>query len=171
MKLQPYPSRGQRPQAGKQSPELPRAVLSAVKVMYAGAVLSAVQLALALAFSGGLQGAIHKQYPRYSASQVHSAAMSLITATVVTQVLAIGLWVLMSWANRRGMNWARLAASGLFALNTLDFLEYARQPTVIGPLVLTTLVWLAGLGAITLLWQRDSSAFYAAATRSRYTSA
>jgi hypothetical protein len=162
MKSQPNLSRGQQPRAGQQPPEPPRPVLSAVKVMYAGAALSAIELAIALATSGGTQSAIHKQFPKYTASQVHSAAVSLIAAGVTTQVLAIGLWLLMSWANRKGMSWARVTASGLFVLNTFNFLAYVRRPTVIGPLVLTTLVWVAGLGAIILLWLRDSSAFFTA---------
>lgn len=142
-------------------------MLSAVKVMYAGAVLSAIELALALLSTGSLQSAIHKADPSYSASHVHNLAMSYVAATVITQVAAIGLWLAMSWANRLGMSWARVVASCLFALNSWNLLEFVRQPTAIGPLVLNTLVWVTGLGATVLLWQRDSSAFFTATKQFR----
>jgi hypothetical protein len=168
MKLQPNPRRSQGPQGGQRSsadvepPEPPRPVLSAVKVMYAGAVLSAIALALVVVSYGSVQSAFRKQYPHDPVSQVHAAAMSYITAEVIALVVAIGLWLVMSWANRLGMSWARAVATGLFVLNTLNFYEYASQPTAVGPLTLNALVWIAGLGATILLWQRGSSAFFAA---------
>lgn len=169
MKLQSFLSRGQQSRA-EQSSDVPRPVLTAVKVMYAGAVLSAIQLTLALVTAGSLRNAIRKAYPSYTASHIHSVEVSFIASEVITQLLAIGLWVLLAQASRKGMRWARAVASGLFAFNTFLLLTIIRQPSITAPLVLDVLVWVAGLGAVALLWQRDSSAFFTATTQARRSS-
>jgi hypothetical protein len=162
---QPDPPRGQpRPD---QPPAPPRAVLTAVRLMYAGAALSAIQLVLALATVGDLRAAIHQAYPSYSASRVHSIEVSYVASGVITQLLAIGLWVVMALASRGGRSWARAVASGLFAVNTLLLINVIRQPAVSIGLAFDVAIWLAGLGATVLLWQRDSSAYITASTDSR----
>src|SRR5580692_2245762 len=70
---------------------------------------------------------------------------------------AIGLWILMARANGAGKSWARIVASVLFAINTLDLLASAVQVHAPVSLAFAGLVWLAGLGATILLWRRESS--------------
>jgi len=142
-------------------------MLAAVKLMYAGAALSAIQLVLALATVGSLRAAIHQAYPSYSASRVHSIEVSYVASGVITQLLAIGLWVVMALASRGGRSWARAVASGLFALNTVLLINVIRQPSVTVGLAFNVAIWLAGLGAIVMLWRRDAVAFFAASTKSR----
>ena len=116
---QPYPSGGQMPDQ-PQRPAAPPPVLMAVKLMYAGAVLSALGAIYTAATAGGLKTAILKGHPLYTTAQVHKAETSIvITAVEANAGVSIALGVL---------------------------------------------VWIAGLGAIILLWRGESSQYMAAAS-------
>jgi hypothetical protein len=158
---QPYPTGGQAPVAPPEAPA-PQPVLNAVKLMYAGAALSAIEIIIGLTTIGSLKSAIRSAYPNYTDNQVHTAEVAGIAIAVVIGLIAIGLWLWMAWANGRGRNWARIVATVLFALNTIDLLTLVARPHSVISLVLAILVWLAGLGAIYFLWQRDSSAYFQA---------
>jgi|SRR5215469_5534218 len=158
---QPYPTGGQGPVTPPQVPA-PQPVTTAVRLMYAGAALSAIEIILGLATIGSLRGAIKSQYPGYTASQIHTAEVAAILAAVVIGAIAIGLWLWMAWANGKGKSWARIVATVLFGLNTIDMLTLIARPHSAVSLIFALLVWLAGLGAIYFLWQRESSAYFQA---------
>lgn len=158
---QPYPSAGQGPVPQQPGPP-PRSVETAVKFMYAGAALSAIEIIIGLTTISSLRSAIRTRYPSYSASQIHTAEIAGVTGVVVIGLIAVGLWLWMAWANRAGKNWARIVASVLFALDTISFLISLAQPHATVGLLMGILVWLAGLGAIMFLWQRESSAYFQA---------
>jgi hypothetical protein len=162
--VEPYPSGGgQVPEP--QKPALPASVHYAVRLMYAGAVLSVVVLVAALITIGSVRTAVHHAYPTYSASRVRSAALVVVVTDVILQVITVGLWLWMAMANKAGASWARIVASVLFGLNTIFLLlSFARPHASIGA-VLNLLIWLVGLGAIVLLWRRDSTDYIAAAKR------
>lgn len=157
---QPYPTSGAEPTP--QTSERPPSIQNAVRLMYAGAAVSAVVIIVALVTISSTRNAIHADFPRYSADRVHKAALALVIYEVVIQVITIGLWLWMAAANKAGKSWARIVSSVLFGLNTLIlFSSLARPHAAIG-IVLLVIVWLAGLGAIILLWLGDSSAYFAA---------
>jgi hypothetical protein len=58
-------------------------------------------------------------------------------------------------------------SSVLFGLNTLILLSSLARPHAALGVVLLGLVWLVGLGAVILLWLRDSSAYFAASKSAR----
>jgi hypothetical protein len=159
---QPYPSGGQTPEPQRPG-AAPPPVVSAVRLMYAGAVLTAVVLVVSLFTMASIRTAIHNAYPSYSASKVHSAAVALVTVDVFIQVVTIGLWLWMAMANKAGKNWARIVSSVLFGLNTLFvLLSFLRPHASLGS-VLNLLIWLIGLFAIILLWRKESSGYFAPA--------
>jgi hypothetical protein len=169
---QPYPSGGQMPEQ-PQRPAAPPPVLMAVKLMYAGAVLSALTAIYTAATAGSLKAAILKAHPLYTAAQVHNDEKSIvISAVVVGGLLTTGLWIWMARMNGAGHKWARIVASVLFVINTVDLLLTAAEAssaTALGAnagvqVALVVLVWLAGLGAIVLLWRGESSQYLAAAS-------
>jgi membrane protein YdbS with pleckstrin-like domain len=47
---------------------------------------------VALVTIGSTRSAIHADFPAYSASRVHKAAVALVVYEVVIQVITIGLW-------------------------------------------------------------------------------
>jgi hypothetical protein len=158
---QPYPTGGEGPVPQPDAPA-PQQVQTAVKLMYAGAALSAIEIILGLVTIGSLRSAIHSAYPNYTDSQIHTAEVVGIASAIVIGAIAVGLWLWMAWANGRGRSWARIVATVLFALNTIDLLTLIARPHTVSSLLFAVLVWLAGLGAIYFLWQRDSSAYFQA---------
>lgn len=155
---QPYPTGGQPPMAPAPA-DPPQTVRRAGNLMYAGAALSAIEIVIGLFTIGSLKSAIKSQYPNYTASQIHSAQVAALTIAVVVGLLGVALWIWMARANLAGRSWARIVATVLFGINTIDLLAAIVQPHSVVSLILAVLVWLVGLGAIWLLWQRDSSAY------------
>ncbi len=155
---QPYPSTGKPVEPER--PPAPPSVLNAVKLMYAGAAVSTVSLVISLVNISGTKAAIHKARPSLSAAQVSQLNTFIITLAIVAGVVGVALWLWMAKANSQGRNWARIMSSVLFGLATLDMLGVLREPKTLLGLVFPVLTWLIGLGAVILLWRKDSSAFF-----------
>jgi hypothetical protein len=161
MTYQPYPTGGGSNQMA-QRPPAPQSIQNAVKLMYAGAALSAISLIVGLATVGQLKSAIKKADPSFTASQVHSAETVGVATVVIFGLIGIGLWVWMARANGAGKSWARVVASVLFGISTLELLLSGVRANSTFDLIFEGLVWLIGLGAIVFLYRRDSSEYYAA---------
>jgi len=131
-----------------QRPPMPNSVQNAVKFMYAGAGLTAVELIVYLATIGSLKNAIHKAFPTYSAARVHQVEVSSIVFTIVILLIAIG------------RSYARITGSVFFGLNTLNVLLQLARPHASVALLVILLVWLAGLGAVIMLWRRESGDYF-----------
>ncbi len=158
---QPYPSGGgQVPEP--QRPEPPASVLTAVKLMYAGAAVSAISLIVSLVTIGSLRTTIRNRYPGYTQTQIHSAEVVVVVFAVIVGLISIGLWLWMARANKAGKNWARITSSVFFGLNTLGVLAIFRQAEPTFSRLITILVWLVGLGAIIMLWRKASSEYFGA---------
>lgn len=140
--------------------EPPRSVLNAVKLMYVGAGLSALVVIVTLATIGGLRAAILARYPHYTSSQVHTAEVGFIATDVLAGLIAVGLWLWMAWANRRGRNWARIVSAVFFGINTLNLFGSFVQVHDIGTVIVAVAVWLVGAGAIALIFNRESAPYY-----------
>ncbi|HXS66410.1 MAG TPA: hypothetical protein VN767_26430 [Streptosporangiaceae bacterium] len=135
-------------------------MLNAVKLMYAGAGLSALGAILLFVSIGSLKTAFRNASPSLTASQVNSAVAVFVTLSVIIVLIGIGLWIWMAFATKAGKNWARIVSSVFFGLYTIVLLlNISRTGIQVGNL-LNILTWLAGLGAIILLWRRESTAFF-----------
>jgi hypothetical protein len=159
-----YPS---YPQGGEMPPEParpapPRPVRTAVLLMYTGAALSAISLIVTVLSFHAIERVIRNATSTLTAQQVHNDAIVAVTIAVVESLIAIGLWLLMAWGNKNGQNWARITATVLFGLNTLFLLLSFVRATVSASLAFSVLVWLVGLGAIVMLWRKESSQYFAA---------
>jgi len=155
---QPYPSSGQMPEPAR--PEPPDSVLTAVKLMYAGAVVSALSLIVGLATIGSLRSALQRANPNYTSSQLHTAEVGGIVIIVIFGLIGVGLWIWMATANKRGANWARITATVFFGLDTVSILASFARPEALLSKLVGILIWLIGLGAILLLWQGQSSDYF-----------
>lgn len=87
-----------------------------------------------------------------------------VTLAVLVCTAEIALWLGIARACRRGSRGARVAGTVLFAVHTVGVLGVlASRQAGLGPAkVLTLIGWLIGLGAVVALWQRPSSALFAA---------
>lgn len=163
---QPYP-RGSQPTEPPR-PQPPQTIRTAALFMYAGALFSVLS-GIVTVFS---YRAVRHSHPHLNLRQVH-ALSSAEGITIVYTVVVIGMWLLLAWACQQGRNWARITGSALFAVDTvlvaLNLIVRANAG-VIGQigfgLVPVLLVWLAGLGAVIMLWRPESGAFFAGASRS-----
>ena len=142
------------------SAQVPPSLRNAVRLMYAGAVLEVIALIVALLTISSLKTAILRQYPTYTATQLHNAQVVSTVTLAVGAVITIGLWLWMAWANGRGRRWARIVSAVFFGINTLDLaISFARVHAT-ATVIIAVLIWLVGLAAIVLLFRKDSSAFY-----------
>lgn len=155
---QPYPTSGPAQEPERIRP--PRSVLNAVKLMYAGAALEVLAVIIALVTVGSLKSAILARHPAYSASQLHTAEAARTVLLVIGGLIAIGLWLWMAWANGRGRSWARTVSAVFFAINTLDLLISLFEVHAVATLIIGVVIWLVGLGAIVLLFSKESGPFY-----------
>ena len=155
---QPYPSTDKPVEPER--PAAPPAVLNAVKLMYAGAAVSTVSLVISLTSISGTKAAIRKAKPSLTVAQVNQLNTFIIALAVVSGVVGVALWLWMARANGQGRNWARIMSTVLFGLATLDMFGVLSQPKTLLGLVFPVLTWLVGLGAVVLLWRRESGEFF-----------
>ncbi|HYB18679.1 MAG TPA: hypothetical protein VEF71_24885 [Streptosporangiaceae bacterium] len=149
-------------------PRSARTVRAAVRLMYAGAAVSAAELVVGLALiivdvQVAARGPFLGQDPT-----THKPLV--ITAWTVFGLAVIALWLWMARANGRGRNWARIVSGVLFVLATLNLGGAFTRPvshagfgvTVLyyGSAVLFVAGWLAGGAAVWLLWCPASTAFF-----------
>jgi hypothetical protein len=164
---QPHSSSG--PPAGPLRPPAPAAVLTAVKLMYAGAAVSAAGLIIGLALIiVDINAAARGRFLGHSLTSPQMRPL-VITVWILFSLVAIALWLWMARANGQGRNWARILSTVLFALATLDVRhpQPPGSPTGFGAMVLyyggTALVvaaWLAGAAVVWLLWRPACGAFF-----------
>jgi hypothetical protein len=136
-------------------PSLPRSaptVRAAVRLMYAGAVVTALSLIVAI---------VSLPYVGRSGATLRLAGRSqplplAITVGIVSGVVMIALWLWMARAISRGRNWARLLSTVLVGLATLHL--FGNKGAV--PVVFAVLMWLVGLAVVWLLWRPTSRAFF-----------
>jgi hypothetical protein len=137
--------------------------------MWAGGALALIGLIITLSFSGKIKTAVTNAAIKanntnradgktvLTTSQIHSLANATVLILAIVGIIGVLLWVWMAWANNRGRGWARIVATVLFALNTISLVfEVGRASVSIIPIALG---WLVGLGAIVLLWRRETSAY------------
>ena len=155
------------PEAEPARPEPPASVRNAVRLMYAGAALSAIVVIVTLVTISSLKANILAHYPHYTATQVHTAEVAGVITAIIGGLIAIGLWLWMAWANGRGRSWARIVAAVFFGINTLDLIVSFARVHAVGSLIVSILVWLVGLGAIVFLFSKESAAYFAAQRSAR----
>ena len=158
---QPYPQGGEMPPALTRAAP-PRPVKTAVVLMYVGAAVTAVTLIVTVLTIHSIETTMETR-ANYTPAQAHQLAVAAIVEALIT----LGLWLLMAWANRSGRNWGRITATVLFGLNTIGLLLAFLRGAAAVNLVFAVVVWLIGLGAIVLLWRKESSQYFAAAAPRR----
>lgn len=127
-------------------------VRAAVRLMYAGAVVTTLSLFLAI---------ISLAYVGRGAATLRLAGRSqplsvAITVGIVGGLVMIALWLGMARAISQGHNWARILCTVLVGLATLHL--FGNKGTI--DVVFAVLTWLVGLAAVWLLWRPTSSAYF-----------
>ena len=162
---QPYPGGAQVPESSDRPPA-PPSVLRAVQVMYVGAAASLIGIIIDMTTLSSTKSEIIRRNPNLTATQVANAEHVAIGLFIVSGLLGAGLWVWIAQMCKLGRNWARIVGTVLFAIDTISvFAGAATLPGGGATRIYSILVWLIGLAAVILLWQRASSDYFRSAPR------
>jgi hypothetical protein len=152
-------------------PGLPVTMRKAVRFMLAGAAITAVFALFEVIATIVDKNSIDINGKPPTSSQLAVGVIILI----ISYAIYIMLWLLMARFNRAGMKWARIVSSVLFAISTWQL--YETVDSLHGGLVITAAdiiyivftvgAWVAGMGAIAMLWRADSTAYFNAHSVSR----
>jgi len=143
----------------------PMSVLTAIKIMYAGAIASVLRAVVYVATQGSGKTAIERRYPHMQAGTVSTLTHVTVIAGVIVCLLgAVGF----AWTARScksGRNWARVTATVLFVLGFLAAVYDLVSPRATAVRITSFVVCLIGLAAVVLLWRGSSSAWFKFCTR------
>jgi len=152
-------------------PRSARTVRAAVRLIYAGAAVSTVNLIIALPSLIDIK-TYHLEWNNhpFTTAQLNQWGPLIITVDIVLSLVPIALWLWMARANGRGRTWARILSTVLLGVATLDLtgafqlhsaigIQVDFVPIEFGP-TLPVLTWLVGLAAVWLLWRPASTAFF-----------
>jgi hypothetical protein len=145
-------------------PRVPATVRKAGRFMLAGAAITAVICVFQVIVTIIDKSLIDVNGKPPTSSQLTIGVLILI----VSYAVYIALWILMARFTRAGHNWARIVSSVLFAISTwqlystINSLKANVTITVadIIFIICTVAIWIAGVGAVALLWRSESSAYF-----------
>ncbi len=140
-------------------PGPPRPVLTAVRLMYAGAAVSLVNVIVNLTAISQIKIAFEAQQPLAQDAAQGAAALAA-AAVIISGAVGIGLWLKLASASRKGRSWARTAGTILFELDTIGLLGTLGRPGIPAAKTFGVLIWLIGLIAVISLWRRQSSHYF-----------
>jgi hypothetical protein len=164
MSYQPYPGGAQsQPPETFSPPAIPPSVTRAVQLMYVGAAASLIGIVIAILDRHAIRTALatRKTAHPLTASQLNTDYHAVLGASIVVGLIGVGLWLWMAYSCKAGKSWARIVSSVLFGLDTLSVLAGAITSAGAARLY-SIVVWLIGLGAVILLWQRSSTQYFKA---------
>jgi hypothetical protein len=144
-------------------PLSPRPVVTAVRLMYVGAAVELCTLITIVATLGSLKSAILQRNPGYTAAQWHAEVHGHILPLELGAVVAIGVWLLLAWANGRGHRWARIGFAVFFGVTTVSLLNgLAQDAATYAPadLIAGVVLWLVALVTVGLVFNRESAPHY-----------
>jgi hypothetical protein len=147
------------------APPQPRSIASAVKLMYAGAVLSLIGLIVTLLSLSSLKTQLRDEIatsnPDFTTRDLDNLYHVTVGIAVVFGLIGTALWLWMAWKNGQGRGWARIVATVLGGLNLVNsLLTIAAGSALAISEVLTVVNLILAIVILLLLWRKDSSAFY-----------
>lgn len=143
---------GLRMRLRPQVPRSPQTVRAAVRLMYAGAIVTSLDVTFAIVSVVSHQpGSAKLRLLGHNQSTFVAA-----TAGVVLGLVIIGLWLWMARANGNGQRRARVMSTVLFGLATLQL----SGNKGVAEAVIAAVTWLIGLIVVWLLWRPASNGFF-----------
>jgi hypothetical protein len=145
----------------------PPSIQNAVRFIYAGAAIQALSVILEIA---AVRGRIQSVLATASATPLTPGQLNMVEAVsvgllVLGGVVGASLWLWMARKNKAGRRWARILSTVSFAFLTVGLVAIIAQPIAVENKIIPVVEWVVGLLAIVLLWQGESSDFYAARSR------
>ncbi len=141
----------------------PQSVQRAVRVMYVGLAASLIGIIVDMTTLSSTRSEILKRNPSYTATQLNTAEHVQIGLFIAGGLIGAALWLWMAQSCRAGKAWARVVSTVFFGIDTLSVVVGAAAVQGGGvSRIFGILVWVIGLVAIILLWQRASSDYFRA---------
>jgi hypothetical protein len=157
----PPPFQYETPGAAAVQATPPSSLLTAVRLMYVGAALSAVFLVIGLTQTDSLRDQITDSQPELTTDEIDAAVAVGTAVAAIIGLISVGLWIWMAVMNRKGRSWARIVATVLGGLNIVFTLIGLTQNVGVGTIVNMISIVLAA-AILWLLYRPESSAYYAA---------
>jgi uncharacterized membrane protein len=146
--------------------EQPPSIRTAVRLMWAGAVLSAVGVLATFTQRDTIREAVEDSDSSLTQSEIDTAVNIGVGVSVLFGVVGVGLWLWMAWANGQGKSWARVMATVFGALNLIGTVINLASASATGVGLALGLVGLVLSAVIlVLLYRPESSRFYEAHSR------
>lgn len=157
----PWASDHRPPPEVPPEPDPPPSLMTAVRLMYVGAGLSAVGIVMNLVQRDEIREEIAESDASLTESELDSAVNVAMVASVVVGLVVVGLWIWMARSNQRGRRWARTTATVLGVLSIVSLVSTLgmQQSTAFGTVLGVVSVVLAAV-ILYLLYRPDSSRYY-----------
>ncbi len=143
-------------------PSVPQSVTRAVYAMYAGAAASLIGIIIDMTMLSTIKSTLKSNNPTWTTTKLNNAEHAVIAEFIIVGLIGAAFWIWMAWSCRAGKSWARIVSTVLFGLDTVGLVTGAASSGAVGVRIYSVVVWLIGLAAIILLWQRSSSEYFAA---------
>jgi hypothetical protein len=152
--------------------DIPGSVRKAVRLMLSGgAVTFVIGVFLVIATVANKNALTDSSGKKISSGELTGS----LVYTLVIYLILVAAWVLMARLNRAGRGWARIVASALAIISTIDAysiingLRGGQSVTVtdIVYIVGTLAVWIIGVLAVAMLWRTESGAYFKARSAAR----
>jgi hypothetical protein len=152
--------------------DIPGPVRRAVRLMLSGgAVTAVIGVFLVIATIVDKNALTDSSGKKISSGEFTSGVIGYL----VTYLILTAIWVLMARANRAGRGWARIVASVLALISTIDAysivnsLRGGESVTVLGVVFIvgTLALWVIGVLAVAMLWRSESGAYFKARSAAR----
>lgn len=100
-----------------------RSALTAVMLMYVGAVVELAVAIVILATVADLKANVLMTSPGLTYGEWHAVVIGQLAPLEVGAILSVGFWLWMAWSIGRGHRWAKIAFALFFALNISSLLN------------------------------------------------
>lgn len=139
-----------------------RPIRRVLATMYVGLGLTLLAVAIAILadHNGDIARQLRDAYPDWSAQRISDNRSLVLIYLIVVGAVGAAAWLWIAWAVSRAKRWARLVATGVFALATMDALINLSQPQPTAVDLAGLAPCLAGLVAIALLWTPTTGAHF-----------
>jgi hypothetical protein len=144
------------------SAEVPGKVHTAVRLMYIGFVVTALDVVLSLVALGRYthDANIDKEFDR-TAEQAANQMAGAISIGFLADLLGLACWAWLAVATRRGHGWTRIAGAVLLGIYSICMLTVLfgtkRDP---GPVLTTIVVWALGVATVIPLFSQQARDFF-----------
>lgn len=147
----------------------PPAIDKAVMLMKVGAALSIISGLLSLTMRSAYreisEKALRDGSQPVTAENIDLGTNMALGFAIASGLIGAALWWWMAVMNNKGKSWARILSTIFFGISVLSFVYGLSTGTPMLGIVLSVLSLLVGAGAVWFMWQKESTNYYEAASR------